>query len=468
MIEIDKLADRHQRLERRHPELGPQRANAGVVIVADPEFIRTFSGQVTWATLLNLTARLYKSIRRIRLIVDAGVLRQRYVFFPNMIEDLREASLHFLEQLNADSFTIEEGEAPRDDQDWIWVYVGTSDRRYPPGITVAGQGWLAFINDDAWQDLGAAENPVGPMVAACLATAEIYKCLFPLRETKSQTRVVLSAFDYSSNPGSNPALPELLHLPKIYIAGAGAIGMAMLLALNTFPTIRSGDGLHVVEDDTLDDTNMNRCVLAILDDINSSKTRIIESRLDIARLALKVHDVKWQSFVETSEHRDARDFERVVSCVDKYPARRAVQYDRIPRILLTAGTGDFLLSVSRHVLDDGLSCGLCYQARDMETGCAAVSEGAQEAFAVPTDPSISFVSALAGVLLGAELIKEIEPALHAGRIQNTVRMKVLTGVTKLLARPKDSSCNCSSKYVAIGYRNTWGTAVPEAPLCSPI
>jgi hypothetical protein len=231
--------------------------------------------------------------------------------------------------------------------------------------------------------------------------------------------------------------------------------MAFLLALNSTPAILSGDGLHVVEDDSLDDTNMNRCVLAVLADINLPKVELLTSRLDIERLALRANNAKWQSFVQRTEHSDAMNFERVVSCVDKYSAREAVQYDRLPKVLLTAGTGDFLLSVSRHVLDDGLSCGLCYQAKEITQRCACATKGAQQAFEVPVDPSISFVSVLAGVLLAAEFLKETIPDLYAGRVHNTVRVQVLSGSAKSTARPKDPQCNCSSKYVALGYRRTW-------------
>ena len=457
MIDIDKLADRHERLRRRYESaFGAQLPDAGVVIVADSDFIRTFSGQVTWATLLNLTARLYKGIRRIRIIIGADVPRLPHVFFPSELGSLREASVRLLEQLNADgAFTIEEGIPPSDGREWIWAYVGAADPRDPPGIAVAAQGWIAFINDESWRALPSVGNPIGPMVAACLGTAEIYKALYPLREKRGPTRIVLSAFDYSADVGSSPTLPETLHLQETYVAGAGAVGMAFLMLLSSTPSIRSGDGLHVVEDDTLNESNMNRCVLAVLDDIDSPKHGVLTSRLDTERLALKVHDTKWQSFVQTPEQSDALNFERVISCVDKYPGREAVQYDRLPKLLLTAGTGDFLLTVSRHILDDGLSCGLCYQVKDAEPVCANATEQAQQAFEVPVDPSISFVSALAGVLLGAEFLKEVVPELHAGRVQNSVRVQLLTGSAKPTARPKDKRCNCSSKYVALGYQNTW-------------
>lgn len=456
MIDLNKLADRHERLRHKYEKtFGAQSADAGVVFVADPDYIRTFNGQITWATLLNLTARLYKGIRHIRIVIDADVVRVPHVCFLNDIPNVQQASLHLLEELNAAAFTIGEGR-PRDNvQQWIWVHVGAASPDLPPGIAVAGRGWLALVNDDSWKLARSDHNPIGAMVAACLGTAEIYKALYPLREEKGPTRIALSAFDFSDSVESNPALPENVDLPSTYIAGTGAVGMAVLFVLNSIPAIRSGDGLHVVDDDTIDDTNINRCVLTILKDIGSAKLDVLMSRLDIKRLGVVPHQAKWQSFVQEPEHSDPKKFERVISCVDKYVAREAVQYDRLPKVLLSAGTGDFLLTVSRHILDDGLSCGLCYQAKDVEPDCANASEAAQQAFVGPADPSISFVSVLAGVLLAAEFIKETIPALHTGRIHNTVRVATLRGSAKKLARPKDPRCNCSSRYVAIGYRATW-------------
>ena len=170
---------------------------------------------------------------------------------------------------------------------------------------------------------------------------------------------------------------------------------------------------------------------------------------------LQAFPLMWEKFVEQPEFTAPRVYELVVSCVDKYDARKAVQFARQPRLLLTAGTGDFLLSVSRHRLDDGMSCGLCYQLRDRTPTCATASEGAQDAFEKPIDPSIGFVSALAGVLLAAEYTKEIRPEWHADAVNNTARLNALTGKFKAGPRSKDPACNCSSKYVALGYQDVW-------------
>ncbi len=455
MINIDKLADRHERLYKRHQAYLGEQTRQAVAIIADADFLRTFSGQVTWAILLNLTARLYKGIQRIRISIDADIERLPHVFFPNDLSNIRAASLRLLEDLHQGDILIEEGLPVEGDNSFIRGYVGGVSQKGVDAFSVAGRGWLAFINNNSWLVVEDGLNPIGPLTAACLGTAEIYKRLYSMRRVKGNGSMVFSAFDYSDRLESNPRLPDNIHIDKTYIAGAGAIGMALLLLLDSIPSVRSSDGLFIIDDDRLDDTNLNRCILAILDDIGIKKIEIIQTRVRNEQLKLKFSDEKWQTFAQRADHSQPHNFERVVSCVDRYEARRAVQYDKIPRVLLSAGTGDFLLTISRHILNDGLSCGLCYQTKDPGPGCATASKGSQEAFEAPIDPSIGFVSVLEGVLLGAELLKELRPEWHSARLDNSGRFYVLLGQAKKSRRAKDPNCNCSSKYVALGYENTW-------------
>ncbi len=259
-------------------------------------------------------------------------------------------------------------------------------------------------------------------------------------------------------------MPKRIHLPRTFVPGAGAIGMSFLLVLQSILGIQSSDGLLVIDDDTLDATNLNRCLIAILEDLVGDagvpykKVHLIERRLIRPALNLKPVDKRWEEFVEQPEYADPRMYELVVSCVDKYEARKAVQFAKAPRLLITAGTGDFLLSISRHRLDDEFSCGLCYQLRDRAPTCAKASEGAQDAFEKPIDPSIGFVSALAGVLLAAEYLKEIQPVWQAEQVKNAARLQVLSGKLKTGPRRKDVACNCSSKFVVQGYKDVWKSA----------
>jgi hypothetical protein len=176
------------------------------------------------------------------------------------------------------------------------------------------------------------------------------------------------------------------------------------LLLDTLPIPVESKGLRVVDKDTLDGTNANRCVLAVPRDEGEAKVDVVAARIDCSRLGLEPVSAWWEEFTTEPAWSDERNFRLVVSCVDKYEARRAVQLEPIPQLVLTTGTGDFLLTVSRHHLDIGRSCALCYQPRQRQgPGCGQASDGAQATFEGPAEPSIGFVSLLAGIFLGAEL-----------------------------------------------------------------
>lgn len=461
MIDVDELADRHDRLYERHREELGRWSTSTVCLVADAAYLRTHSGQVCWATLLNLVVRLYKGIERLRITIDPGIDRLPDVFFPNDLGDVREASLKMLEDLHGGHMAVEEGTRFADIEEGILVCVGSPVATVAASaITIAGRGWAAYLNDDAWIRVADDHNPLGAMAGAALGTAQIYRRLYSKSGTKPE-RLVFSAFS-NADPAFSPPMPRRIHLPRTFVPGAGAVGMSFLAALHSMASIVSSDGLFIIDEDRIDASNLNRCLIAILADLVADdggplyKIDILKARLAAERLNLRPYSQMWEKFLEQAEFRDPHLYELVVSCVDKYDARKAVQFAKQPRLLLTAGTGDFLLSVSRHRLDDGMSCGLCYQLRDRLPNCDTASEGAQHAFEKPIDPSIGFVSALAGVLLAAEYIKEIHPEWHAGRVNNTARLYALSGKFKAGRRIKDAACNCSSKYVILGYQDVWG------------
>lgn len=457
MANIEKLADRSDRLRARHAALNLEHVRDSVVLRADAAFLSTYSGQLTWTLLVNLIARLYKGIRNIALVVDADIPLRPDVFVPVEGLTIREVSKALIHGIAACHVTVWD-HIPQDFNDPIVVAVGRAGGT--EAFAVAGRGWLAFLDDGSWEELTDDLNPLGPIVAACLGAAEIYRRLY-VRDACSSA-ISFSVFDYSAESAANPPFPARLDIPRSYFAGAGAIGMAALFTILNVPSASASDGIHVVDDDMLEDTNLNRCILAFLDDVDKSKKVEIVDRFARKRgLDVRVHDTTWQEFLARPENSDTHEFERVISGVDKYASRLSVQYDRMPRILLTAGTADFLMSISRHELNNSLSCGACYQARDAEPGCGQQTEGAQQAFEQPVDPSIGFVSVLAGALLAGELLKEVHADWRTSAVSNTLRltMNVLSPNirTKVLQRKKDANCNCMSKYVALGYEETWGS-----------
>lgn len=465
MRRTDLLADRHDQLRKKFdPTLGDH-VRQKIAILGDPAYLRTFAGQVTWATTVNLVGRLYKGVKEVHLSLDSAIERLNHVFFPNNEACLKDASLRLLSDLSEGEGHYIVHVSDRQsawDESWVVLFVGQAHGRAKHQVSVAGNGWLAFLNSDAWIGLAVDPNPIGPIVAGCQAVAEVYRMLYAPKGNLSGPVApsIFSAFDYgfyNSQGVTNPPLPPSIELPLTHIAGAGAGGTAFLFLLESLPIPTRSDGIWLVDKDHLDGTSFNRNMLAIPQDEGKEKVKVAVQRLDVGRLSLKPYYGWWKEFLDDPIRGTQEDCRFVVSCVDRYESRRSVQYDCMPKLIFTTGTGDFLLTVSRHQLDDGLACALCYQPRQwIGPHCGGISEATQRAFEAAIEPSIGFVSVLSGVLLASEFLKEVIPSWRAGRIKNTIRYQMLTRRSKVLKRPKEESCGCTSPFVTAAYRQIWG------------
>src|SRR4051812_40027618 len=99
MTDLNLFADRSERLRQRHSSRFGEHVRDSIVLIADPAYLRTYSGQVTWAMLLNLIARLYVGVREIRIEVASGIVRESHAFFANDERDILSASLQLLRDL---------------------------------------------------------------------------------------------------------------------------------------------------------------------------------------------------------------------------------------------------------------------------------------------------------------------------------------------------------------------------------
>jgi molybdopterin/thiamine biosynthesis adenylyltransferase len=310
-------------------------------------------------------------------------------------------------------------------------------------------------------------NPFGALAAAALGAAEVFKHVLKIRREKGGFfgETSFSTYDYGVATDSvGPSLPERLILPSTLLAGVGAVGNAFLLALAQVPGL-SGK-LVVVDKEFLDDSsNLNRYALAREADVRPEnplpKTTLATRLFAGTNVSVRPLQMDVKEIARTIERVEMPRPDVIISALDNNPSRYEIQ-DLWPDLLLEGATSETLLQVSRHEYDTGLACLRClhpelpaspvsyeerirqfsglradwiraagadpklpltaealpqadHLLRDLlsqhvgKPACSVLAEiealSTRPLAELPIQPAVSFVSAMAGILVAAEYVK---------------------------------------------------------------
>ena len=298
-------------------------------------------------------------------------------------------------------------------------------------IFINAFGWLSYVSTKKGKRFSAdAQNPIGPLVASCLGSAEVVKTLFnkiAKSKFKSIGSLAFSALDYKVNQTrwNNPSLPNKISLDACLI-GAGAIGMAVAYALASLPA--TSGKLAVIDPEIVEVSNLNRYSLATITDVGSPKVNVMKRRL-MGGLKVDAFKGAYQRYPRRSKH------DLVAVTVDNVKTRCEVQLD-FPRVILNGGMYANSFTVSRH--DDFLNkacLGCLYPAYS-------------ETIPMQQYPAMSFTSMFAGALLAGEILKERVAKLRRYALDNAFMVNNIfaapkIGETYLVGRLFDKSDNCS-------------------------
>jgi hypothetical protein len=308
-------------------------------------------------------------------------------------------------------------------------------------IRVHGEGWWGGYCDDRIESVQPDDpNPIGPYVAASLIAGDIFGSV-ALRDYEPAGTVYLSAWSLLAGtelPVENPSLQEL-ELDTL-IVGVGAVGSMVVHVLWAIEAVAGAVVLCDADRKGVDSTNLNRYVLFGKSSLGKQKASEAAAVAADATVDFRPVDEP----VQTVE----RFPPRVVSAVDVNVARAAVQ-SRYPARILSASTRDLraeILRVGRprrgaclrcfnrpeeqpddHALRQAIQAGEygalaeLAAAHDLTVDeaeewvlrgeCGRASErllpSLRQELRLPSEFAVSFVSSLAGVLLAAELLKDM-------------------------------------------------------------
>lgn len=448
------ISDRHMRMAAGL-EAAERATSISVSITIAPEWAASPAGQLLATCLVNLLCRMADLVDEI--VIDSAdyplLVRVPGVHQPSTL-------LEALERLVAwavgKKVTVIVGSTKSD----IRLGVGGGAAVDEVDFVGFGRGWDAWVGVPAQAPSvasSASSNPLGPFLAAALLAGEAFK------RARGVTRGrPVENFSYSTWTGDPPdwtgdnASPELAgtSLSPFYLMGAGAVGQALGYIIGSAGFV---DGYVVVlDDDVHDDTNLNRCFLAGLGDMNDPKVAVMERFFTGAPVVVFARRATVKGYVSSPRRglsgdlaaSEARlEFGTVASCVDKGASRRDIQGLR-PNLIVGGSTSGMTAKTNVYEDAPGALCLACHnpaeedaervhslerQLRAMtfeekraflkgkvpdvdaviasldEPGCGSVGEQMlrTHATAQPREFSVSFVSMAAGVLQAATLFRRL-------------------------------------------------------------
>jgi molybdopterin/thiamine biosynthesis adenylyltransferase len=273
-------------------------------------------------------------------------------------------------------------------------------------LLVDGAGWLAGVR--ATVEAKDDGNPVGPLAAAALGAAEVFKLAFsevhPEPLTAPEFHEWSGVFSLSSYAFdlANPAMgPVNLDTTLVGLGGVGAGVLRVIVALGS----RVTGSLALVDADVLTLHNLNRVSYSSIQAAEAGTYKVNEAirflQMHCPNLTVTGFRETYGVFKSRTPLRKDRRYDVVVTGLDNDEARWEVQRD-MPRILIDGATGGHMNSRIERVEFGRYGCLGCTRqmTRVPEEDCDAPPDSRA--------PSLSFLSSFPGILAAGEMIKEAQ------------------------------------------------------------
>jgi hypothetical protein len=302
------------------------------------------------------------------------------------------------------------------DEASVGITVGADGPTWDQTIYTGCDAWTGRISLTTAVPVGDSYVPFGAGAAACLAASAVFRILLD-RSAPDPADATLSCLDgadphlLDSPPPDGWVVPE-----RTVLVGAGAIGQAATWALARSPLQGT---IHVVDHETVEESNLQRYVLSTPKEIGKPKASFAASYLDAGpgrpsefRLTTVPIDQEWVTALADTGH----DWDAALAAVDSASARRAVQA-ALPLWTANAWTQPGDLGVSDH----NFITGACIACLYLPTGTTRNED--------------EIVAAALGV---PELVVLIRTLLHTGEpppldLLQLIATRLNVDVTRLTA-----------------------------------
>lgn len=165
---------------------------------------------------------------------------------------------------------------------------------------VGASGWDAFLDRSDPQPIGPDSNPFGAGAAAALAAGWLFRHLFTASGTEDS--VVFSTLDGGRRLTRGAPRPRAVMDVPAALVGVGAIGNAAVWALAR--TELEGQ-LHLIDPESIELSNLQRYVLALRSDEGASKVAVGVREL-VGPLSPVDFGVSWREYISSAPNTPSR------------------------------------------------------------------------------------------------------------------------------------------------------------------
>lgn len=460
---------------------------SNVEIVYDYAAINSNEGKATLEMTIKLLARMYPNLIITGIGIDVDTYR---VQLEGMAQGINP-HIHL-----------------SNDQPTVSVCIGnTAIERDVPVFYIGSDNWAINFSDAKPVGSGLSENPFAAGAVACYGAANIFRHVFKdqLKNSQYDTDFSLSLLDYelkerSGSDNASSIGKKKICLKETALIGLGAIGNGTIWALSKIALLEGT--VYLIDPEEVELSNLQRYVLTDQGDIGKHKTDLVMTQLENSRLTLVPHRGDWADLLN---NRGNWKVDMVLVAVDSAGHRISIQAS-LPKHIINAWTQSDDLGISRHFdfeKDACLGClyppaagiksesllmaesfGLPHEEvliRQMLYNNDTIDEKwiskIAEAKSMPLEALVPYVnahvrdfyskvvcggimlgevnkqaetpmafqSALAGILLAAELIIENEN-LRLTPLENVTKLDLLSPVKEFLnemvLKPSSSRCIC--------------------------
>lgn len=254
-----------------------------VALVFDTQAATSVEGLAALDMAARLIARLYPRVRVVPLDGDRA---------------LRDELVALMRSINPHLDVVADGSGEQ-------VAVVAGRTRYEAGTTIymGSDRWIARVSSSGPVGCGSGAVPFGAGAAACLAVANVFRTVFADRLPTGgvDDDATLSLLNFETGAAAaNADLPVGSDMGLVHLVGVGAIGNAFVWALSR---LRGLSGvLHAIDPETIELSNLQRYVLPAMADVDASKVGLAGGVMADCGVETHCFATDWSGYVAGIGH----------------------------------------------------------------------------------------------------------------------------------------------------------------------